>query len=245
MKITEVGHEAARAERDNDNQFAAIRFEPSHNSTCESCGLPGHALRKVPDWPQKSANWKPKTGDYPFLGPEGVCECGERLSLYPADEYADRPLCGTCYGQVRSIVFLRQLHETQRRLGLTVSDELHVMPAVAYKIPGVSWCCSVRCLECVLFGPGRCRECGTRLGEKMKSFGKVEYDYRAGLKFCELCAGKNHQEHGLGERLLAYLRKYEPSLVGPPPERKRRAPNRSYLKRLNLEKSAKISTIAL
>jgi hypothetical protein len=154
-------------------------------------------------------------------------------------------LCGTCYGQARSRGFFRELQENQKRLGLFISDDLHVTPAVAYKISGIPWCCSISCHECVLFGPGHCRECGTRLGEKTKSFGKVEYEYRAGMKFCDVCSQKKRQEHNLGERLLVYLRKYEPSLVGPKPERKKRAPNRAYIERLNLPKSPTEATYAL
>jgi hypothetical protein len=211
--------------------WSKIQIEPGDTS-CEACGLPGHALRKVPDWLSKSPTWTPQAGEYPFLGAEGKCECGERLPLYPADEYSDRPRCGTCYGPIRSKGIIKLLHETQRRLGLSVSNELHVTPAVAYKIPGIPWCCSIACLESVLFGPGRCKACGTRLGDKTRSFGKTEYDYRAGTKYCELCA-KKPQTVTVGERLVSYLRKYHPSLLVQPSEpRKKREPNQSYLARL-------------
>jgi hypothetical protein len=162
-----------------------------------------------------------------------VCVSGRHLQIGggvdATDRYTTVPLCGTCYGKARSV-------------GI---KDIVVHPAVAYKIPGIGVCCSLSCVECVLFGPGHCRECGTRLGEKTKSFGKVDYDYRAGQKFCDLCSTKKHPEHTVGERLLAYLRKYEPSLVGPPPGRKKRAPNRSYLERLNLPKSPETGTITL
>jgi hypothetical protein len=209
--------------------WSKLQIEPSDSSTCESCGLPGYSLKQVENWildPQRVDGF----GAYPDMGVDGECgQCHDRMPLYPPDKYTNTPLCGTCYGQARSA---------------GVKD-IVIHPAVAYKIPRIPWCCSISCLECVLFGPGRCHECGMRLGEKTKSFGKTEYDYHAGMKYCGICSKRPHPDRAEGERLLAYLRKYEPSLIGPPPERKKRAPNRSYLEKLNLPKSPETGSIAL
>src|ERR1700680_3316825 len=91
----------------NMDNWSGIEIEPADKSACEACGLPAHALRKVPDWP--------KPGSYPFLGAVSECDgCRDKLPLYAPDEFTGQSLCGLCYGQVRS-------------LGL--SDELHITPA--------------------------------------------------------------------------------------------------------------------
>jgi hypothetical protein len=127
------------------NIWSAIEVTPSDDSRCESCGLPGYALRTVPGW---------KNGD-------------------PT-----------------------------------------IRPAVGYKIPGVAgFCCSISCLECFVFGPGRCRSCGSKLGEEVKVYGKTEQEYRGGTRYCADCAGHpNASPLGDGERLKTYLRRNHPGL---------------------------------
>jgi hypothetical protein len=76
-----------------------------------------------------------------------------------------------------------------------------------YKVPAIAgWFCSILCVECVLFGPHRCRWCGTTL------------DGKGARRFCnESCARRSaHVLFGDGTRLLLYLsRLHSFYLVGP------------------------------
>jgi hypothetical protein len=72
----------------------------------------------------------------------------------------------------------------------------------AYRVPGVvGRFHNIRCVECVLCGPRRCRWCGEKLGD------------RAGRRFCsEACARhSNVARFGNGQRLLNYLRRHYPN----------------------------------
>ena len=202
--------------------WTLIQVVPPANTSCESCGLADYTLKTVENWvaePRRADGY----GAYPDLGAIGECSrCKDAIELYAPDKYTKTPLCGVCYGLARS----------------KDVNEIVIKSAAVYKVPRVGWCCSIECLEAVLFGTGRCRECGDRLGDKSKSFGKVEYEYRTGTKYCDLCSRRAHPEKANGERLVAYLRKFHPSLVVQPkntPERKKRAPNKSYLERLGAE----------
>jgi hypothetical protein len=98
---------------------------------------------------------------------------------------------------------------------ISLEPEPVIIPANAYKIPGVAgWCCSIACLECVVFGPGRCRSCGTKLGAMVKSYGKTEQEYRAGTKYCSNCCALDIP-FGNGERLNAYLLRNYPKILKP------------------------------
>src|SRR5580693_6822447 len=77
--------------------WSAIQIEPADNSTCEACGMPGYALRKMPGWTMSQHE------TYPFLGAEGQCaKCHEIWPLYAPDRYTDVPLCGECYGKAHA-----------------------------------------------------------------------------------------------------------------------------------------------
>jgi hypothetical protein len=72
-----------------------------------------------------------------------------------------------------------------------------------YKVPAIpGWFCSALCAECVLFGPHRCRWCGTTL------------DGKSDRRFCdESCARKSAAvRFGDGTRLLNYILRLSPSL---------------------------------
>jgi hypothetical protein len=122
-----------------NNIWSAIEIRPSDDSTCASCGMPGHALRTVENW-----------------------------NL--------------------------------------------IVPAKGFKIPDVPWCCSISCLECVVFGPGRCRSCGTKLGKFVETYGKTEQEYRGGTRYCLKCSA-SEVPFGNGERLKTYLRRNHPGLL--------------------------------
>jgi len=71
--------------------------------------------------------------------------------------------------------------------------------AVHYKVPGMAAeFCSVSCIECVLFGPGRCRWCGQGTQNR----------------FCGDACRKRSEKvpFGNGVRLLAYLEANLPAL---------------------------------
>ncbi len=72
-----------------------------------------------------------------------------------------------------------------------------------YKVPAIAgWFCSVLCVECSVFGPHRCRWCGTAL------------DGKSDRRFCdESCARRSAAvRFGDGTRLLSYLARLFPSL---------------------------------
>ena len=73
----------------------------------------------------------------------------------------------------------------------------------AYRVPGlVGRFHNICCVDCTLFGPGRCRCCGKRL------------DDRGGRRFCsEACARRSNATlFGNGERVLNYLRQSYPNV---------------------------------
>ncbi len=91
-------------------------------------------------------------------------------------------------------------HGTPR--GYCESCGLFVWSDGALKIPGVRGLfCSVLCLECTLFGPGRCRWCSASLGSTTK-------------KFCDGHCQKqsNRTRFGGGDRLLNFLGHQYPAL---------------------------------
>lgn len=69
------------------------------------------------------------------------------------------------------------------------------------KVPGLAGrFCNVLCVECGLFGNGRCRCCGAKTKNR----------------FCsDVCRKRNEgfKEFGNGDRLLAYLREHFPALA--------------------------------
>lgn len=141
------------------NIWSRVEIEPSDDSRCEACGMPGHALRTVEG--------------------AGIIE-----------------------------------------------------PAKGYKIAGLPWCCSIACLECVVFGPGRCRLCGTALGTLIETYGRTEQQYRGGTRYCPDCSASD-EPFGNGERLKAYLRRHNPGLLkleGPPITGKRCALGKKCLR---------------
>jgi hypothetical protein len=72
-----------------------------------------------------------------------------------------------------------------------------------YWVPGLAGRFhAIRCVECVLFGPGRCRWCGAKL------------DDRGGRRFCsDACARRSNATlFGNGQRLLSYLRRHQPNV---------------------------------
>jgi predicted nucleic acid-binding Zn ribbon protein len=78
---------------------------------------------------------------------------------------------------------------------------LHIWSNGAYKIPRLKGrFCSILCLECELFGPGKCRWCGEKLN--------------ASAKFCgEACRKRSEQgKFGDGTRLLEFLARWHPNL---------------------------------
>jgi len=175
-----------------NNIWSAIEIKPSDDSRCASCGIPGDALRRVENW---------NSGEtYPDSGPEGECEqCHEWLPLYAPDRYTSLRLCGMDYGKARTAI-------------ISLEPEPVIVPAKGLKIPDVPWCCSISCLECVVFGPGRCRSCGTRLGEKVRAFGKTTWEYHGGTVYCSKCSARE-DPFGNGGRLKDYLRKNHPGLL--------------------------------
>jgi hypothetical protein len=69
-------------------------------------------------------------------------------------------------------------------------------------IPGINGLfCSVECVECRLFGPGRCRWCGFRLGANQSAF------------CCDKCRMSNDSSpFGSGRRFALWLCRHNPRL---------------------------------
>ena len=79
----------------------------------------------------------------------------------------------------------------------------HWNRVVAYKLPRQrGWFCSIRCLECTVFGPGRCRWCGTALEGK------------SDRRYCDdSCRRRDSGAlFGDGARLLRFISAHHPAL---------------------------------
>ena len=69
-------------------------------------------------------------------------------------------------------------------------------------MPGVpGYFCCIECVECRLFGPGRCRWCGFRLDPDQSAF------------CCDQCRAQNETSRfGSGKRFALWLSRHEPRL---------------------------------
>jgi len=90
-----------------------------------------------------------------------------------------------------------EVHGTRKRV--CENCGLPLGSSVPLKVPGITGSfCSILCVECRLFGPGRCRWCGTK----------------ADNRFCGDACRKRSEKvpFGNGVRLLAYLEANLPAL---------------------------------
>jgi len=86
--------------------------------------------------------------------------------------------------------------------GTCESCGLGIWSEGAYKITGIKgYFCTILCFECHLFGSGKCRWCGEKLGSGAQ-------------KFCSESHRKQSNEtlFGNGTRLLNYLARHHPAL---------------------------------